>query len=79
MLTPRVLYSSTPPTNAGNTGPLTVTLNESAANYNYMRIYYSDRVGNSKSVDIYQPQGKKVALDIINGSELDTADASRMI
>ena len=79
MLTPRVLYSSTPPTDAGNTGPLTITLNESAANYNYMRIYYSDRVGNSKSVDIYQPQGKKVALDIINGSDLDTVDASRMI
>ncbi len=44
-----------------------------------MKIYYSDRTGVSKSIEVYRPQGKTVALDIVTGSSLDTAAANTYV
>lgn len=51
----RVLYNNA----SGTTG--TVTLSESAADFDYMRIYFKDSNSYHMSVDVYSPDGKTVS------------------
>lgn len=51
----RVLYNNA----SGTTG--TVTLSESAADFDYMRIYFKDNNSYHMSVDVYSPDGKTVS------------------
>ena len=65
---PTTLYS----TSAGNAG--TITLSQSAANFNYLEIFYADNnTRQPNSVRIYAPNGKYVTLSCMepstNGSE----------
>ena len=59
---PKVLYNDA----NGTTG--TVTLSQSAAGFDYMRIYFSKNGDSSarSSVDVYNPDGKHVSLILIN-------------
>lgn len=54
-LQPAVLYNNA----SGTTG--TVTLSESAADFDYMRIYFKDNNSYHMSVDVYSPDGKTVS------------------
>lgn len=59
---PKVLYNDA----SGTTG--TVTLSQSAAGFDYMRIYFK-KVGDSEAcatIDLYQPDGKRASLVIAN-------------
>lgn len=55
-----VLYNSTSGTGTGGT----VTLSESAANFDHMRIYFKKNgdANSCASVDVYKPDGKTVSL-----------------
>ena len=56
---PTVLYNNTTGTNG------TVTLSQTAANFNHMRIYFREiRKPLTSSVDVYGPNGKTVALSV---------------
>lgn len=59
---PKVLYDNA----FGSSG--TIQLSESAANFNYMRIYYKKKNDSNSysSVDVYKPDGKIVSLSLIN-------------
>lgn len=46
--------------NTGSNG--TITLSQSAANFDHLTIYYRDNDNEFNSVDVYQPNGKMVAL-----------------
>lgn len=68
---PSVLYNSS----TGTTG--TVSLSVSAANYNHMRIYFGMKGSNNtwqaySSVDVYSPNGKKVAISVITPPSSNT-------
>lgn len=64
---PTTLYS----TSAGNAG--TITLSESAANFNYLEIFYTDNTSRQpNSVRIYSPNGKYVSLSCIEPSTTNT-------
>ena len=58
LLSPVVLYNST----AGTNG--TVTLAGNAADYERLKIYYKSDDNTYSSVDVYQPDGKRVELSI---------------
>lgn len=60
-----VLYEN----NAVATG--TVTLSETAANFNYLEIFYKDTNGNNEhaSVKVFKPNGKNVSLNILSQSK----------
>ena len=58
LLSPVVLYNST----AGTNG--TVNLSENAADYERLKIYYKSDDNAYSSVDVYQPDGKRVELSI---------------
>lgn len=73
-LAPDVLYEHAFPTGTGVTAAATsITLSESAANYSYMRIIYSNNAELYKSITVYQPNGKSVVLDLMTGSQTGTA------
>lgn len=60
---PTILYS----TSAGNIG--TITLSESAANFTYLEIFYTDNNDlEPNSVKIYSPNGKYVSMSCIEPS-----------
>lgn len=52
------LYSNT----AGNSG--SITISESAAYFECLDIFFKDQEGNYSSIRIYEPDGKRVSLDI---------------
>ena len=54
--TQRLLYDNTSGTNAN------LTLNDSAANYDSIEIYFRDNDNNYNSVKVYNPNGKNVTL-----------------
>lgn len=60
VLYPDVLYVGNVP--SGNIFPTSYFLNESAANYSHMRIYYATKDNYYSSVDVYQPNDKTVYL-----------------
>lgn len=56
-LSPHVLY------NNSNGSAQTITLNDSAANYGYLEIYFMAE-DNYRSEKIYSPNGKKIILNV---------------
>lgn len=56
LLNPIVLYDNSSGTN-GN-----VSLNESSANFESIRIFYRSNDNYYASIDVYQPNGKKISL-----------------
>lgn len=60
---PTTLYNS-----AGNAG--TVTLSQSAVNFTYLEVFYTDNNSNGQSsTRVYSPNGKKIDLSIIEPSD----------
>jgi len=58
-----ILYSNA----SGSSG--TITLSASAANYNILEVFYTDEDGNQmQSIRAYNPNGKKITLDMIEPS-----------
>lgn len=55
-LAPDVLYNNA----TGSNG--TITLSQSAANFDHLTIYYRDNDNENSSVDVYAPNGKQVTL-----------------
>ena len=73
-LAPDVLYEHAFPTGTGVTAAATsITLSASAADYDYMRIIFTNNAELYSSVTVYQPNGKSVVLSILTGSETGTA------
>lgn len=70
---PTVLYDDA----TGTIG--TVTLSDSAANYSHMRIYYHSIAGVYSSVDVYDPDGKYVGLEVAEPSTSGTDTRKRVV
>lgn len=75
----RMILDSTNYTNYASSKPVTLysgvtngtisTLSQSAANFNYLEIYYMDDYSNGRScVRVYKPDGKTVDLSVIEAS-----------
>jgi hypothetical protein len=56
--------------NASASASASATLSESAANFKRLTIFFKDTDNNYSSVDVWSPNGKRVALDLtwINGA-----------
>lgn len=65
--TEKVLYND----NTGTTG--TINLSESAANFEYIRIFAINNDGDCFSTDVYKPDNKRVNLTSIHGASSTTA------
>lgn len=73
-LAPDVLYEHAFPTGTGVTAAATsITLSASAADYTYLRIIFTNNAELYKSIEVYQPDGKSVVLDLVTGSASGTA------
>lgn len=65
---PTVLYNNS----SGTTG--TVTLSESAGNFNYLEIYYVNNHGDlNRSIRISAPNGKNISIESIEPNQSDAA------